>query len=199
MHLISNDIVQLPGEIKQDILETPRLLLKEITPEIYSWLFTSRSDAAIMAYLGLTPEGLAVERNKFQKGMTTFRTSYKNFLLINKESLLPIGRCGYHNWYAQHRRAEIGYLMDNDDVMGKGFMKEALRSIVRYGFEAMGLNRIEALISPRNTPSVRLVAGLGFTCEGVLREHYCKADIAEDSACYSLLKREYEANKAMFI
>jgi ribosomal-protein-alanine N-acetyltransferase len=191
-------IPQLPANIKQDVIETPRLLLKELNPEIDAWIFTALGDEDIIAYAGIPAENLDAERSKFKKGLTTYRTSYKRFLMVEKTTGAVIGGCGFHNWYSQHSRAELGYGMANDAVKGQGFMKEALKKVVAYGFENMGLKRIEAFLSPKNTPSVRLVERLGFTCEGILREHYCLTDVLEDSACYSLLKREYEATKQLF-
>ncbi|MFP4527919.1 MAG: GNAT family N-acetyltransferase [Candidatus Kapaibacterium sp.] len=49
---------------------------------------------------------------------------------------------------------------------GRGFMKEALGAAADYIFNTLGLMRIEANILPDNTPSLRLVRGLGFAEEG---------------------------------
>ena len=57
----------------------------------------------------------------------------------------------------------------------------------------MGLNRIEAFVGPGNDPSLRIMERLGFSKEGLLREHYHKNNHTEDSVAYSLLKREYFA------
>jgi [ribosomal protein S5]-alanine N-acetyltransferase len=58
------------------------------------------------------------------------------------------------------------------------------------------LNRIEAFVGTENEASKRLVKGLGFTEEGLLRGHYINNGIAEDSLVYGLLKSEFQqANK----
>jgi ribosomal-protein-alanine N-acetyltransferase len=71
-------------------------------------------------------------------------------------------------------------------------MKEAVAPVIRYGFEQMQLNRIEAFIGSANEASQRLVKALGFREEGLLRKHYIKDGIAEDSLVFGLLRSEYQ-------
>lgn len=173
------------------IIHTERLLLKELTPGVMNLVYTTLPDEHIKIFLGLTDAELVTEQGKFQKGLTMHNRSFRNFLLIEKTDGNVIGKCGFHTWYPDHSRAEIGYNMNNDEVKGKGYMKEAFRPILNYGFETMELNRIEAFIGRRNEASQRLVKGCGFVEEGVMREHYCKNGVIEDSVCFSLLRREW--------
>lgn len=57
-----------------------------------------------------------------------------------------IGWCGYHTWYIDHRRAEIGYAIRSDEYKAQGIMTEVMNAVLRYGFEVMNLHRIEAFI-----------------------------------------------------
>ena len=109
-----------------------------------------------------------------------------------KKSGNNIGWCGYHLWYTEHQRAEIGYVMEDNNFRGKGLMTEAMRLIISYGFKEMNLNRIEALIEPNNTPSLKLAENFQFVKEGHMRDHYIKNGIAEDSLIYALLKKDYK-------
>ena len=181
----------LHSTIPSTIIHTDRLLLKELTPGVMNLVFTTLPDEHTKIFLGLTDAELQIEQGKFQKGLTMHNRSFRNFLLINKVDGNIIGKCGFHTWYQDHSRAEIGYSMMNEDVKGKGYMKEAFRPILDYGFETMKLNRIEAFIGRNNMASQRLVKGCGFVEEGVMREHYCKNGVIEDSVCFSLLKRAY--------
>jgi len=172
-------------------ITTERLVLRALTPEVHQQLFENSSDAEIMGFLGIGPEELGAERLRHTLGRNTWRTSYVNFQLLEKLSGQIIGGCGFHTWYTQHSRAEIGYAMNDDAHKNKGYMKEAILPIIRYGFDTMNLNRIEAFISPDNIPSQKLVRAMGFTREGLLREHYCKNGQIQDSAVYGLLRTEY--------
>jgi ribosomal-protein-alanine N-acetyltransferase len=68
-----------------------------------------------------------------------------------------------------------------------------MSAILGYGFETMKLNRVEALIDPINVASIRLVEGLGFRREGVLRENTHFRGRFIDDAVYALLAREWRA------
>jgi ribosomal-protein-alanine N-acetyltransferase len=172
-----------------EILSTEHLSLRKLTPEVFDYIYTMYSDEALLDFLGLmSGEALAIEKEKHKKGLSTFNKSFLYFQVISKKTDTLIGWCGYHTWYLDHNRAEIGYGLFDENVKRKGFMTEALKPIIDYGFYKMNLHRIEAFISPENAASIKLVEKFGFKKEGVLKEHYLKNGIMEDSAVYSLLK-----------
>ena len=180
--------------MKLEALETDRLLLKMISPEQFKILFQQFEKAEIMALLGLqTDEEFAEEKMKSDKGYQTYDRTILSFFLVLKETNETIGRSGFHNWYAKHQRAEVGYVMYQETHRRKGYMREALAAILEYGFKVMGLNRIEAYIGPNNIASLTLIKKFGFTEEGVLRKHYCQDGELLDSIVFSLLQEEYPA------
>ncbi len=174
-----------------EIINTERLKLRKLTPEVYKYIFENYSTEQIIQFLGIKPEEFAAEKEKFEKGMITFNKSYLYFQIIDKALDTIIGWCGFHTWYTTHNRAEIGYGLFNDDYKGKGIMMEAIKPIINHGFAEMNLHRIEAFIGPKNVPSLKLINKLNFTQEGHLREHFCKDNVMEDSLVFSLLKKEY--------
>lgn len=185
-------MLSIHQQIPSDTLETSRMLLKAVTPEVIAKVFSLANDHDISRFMGYISEReLQTEREKFKTGLTMHNRTFFNFLLIKKADGKVIGRCGFHTWMPMHSRAEIGYGMCGEEFMGQGYMKEAMWPIVTYGFEKLELNRIEAFIGSRNEASLRLVKGLGFKEEGILREHYCKNGVIEDSVCFGLLRREF--------
>jgi ribosomal-protein-alanine N-acetyltransferase len=189
--IISNDYIK---SINRIILETERLLLKEVNPEILTQLFRYGSDAAIKEFLGITDnEELIKERHNYEAGLATFRITFRNFVIHDKQSGKHIGKIGFHTWYPAHSRAEIGYDISDVSYREKGYMTEAMQAILHHGFTDMGLNRVEALIGMANTPSIKLVTKYGFVKEGLLRQHYCKNGITEDSIMFALLAGEYRS------
>lgn len=101
-----------------------------------------------------------------------------------------IGTCGIYDWSKVSRRAEIGYDLDPAQ-WGEGVMTEALYALLAYGFEAMKLNRIQALIDSKNRRSIRLVRRLGFKREGVLRQRSYFKEEFRDDVVFSLLRDEW--------
>jgi [ribosomal protein S5]-alanine N-acetyltransferase len=176
-----------------EYLETERLRLRKISSGLLKQLFTELNDADLMAFLGLTTiDELEIEKAKMQQGLTTFKQDFLNFQLIEKQTGICIGWCGFHSWFPVHRRAEIGYHLLDEKYMGKGYMREAIQVVVAYGFNHMDLNRIEACIGPNNTASLLLVKKLGFVQEGHLKQHYFKNNILEDSLIFALLAEDYK-------
>lgn len=176
-----------------EILSTEHLSLRKLTPEVFDYIYAIYSDEALMHFLGLADEkALEIEKEKHQKGLSTFNRSFLYFHIIHKKTDQIIGWCGYHTWYLDHHRAEIGYGLFDDSFKGKGIMTEAFKPILDYGFHKMNLHRVEAFIAPENVPSIKLVEKFGFQKEGVLKEHYFKDNVMEDSAVFSLLQQHYK-------
>lgn len=176
-------------------LETPRLILKGFSPEDMKFIFTNFSKSKIMELLGHRSEDdYLKEVNKHHKGYSSYNRSFKLFLLTDKASANIIGRCGLHNWNTEHQRAEIGYVMEDENFKRKSLMSESVKIIIDYGFQELHLNRLEALVGVGNVPSIRILEKNHFKKEGVLRQHLCISGKFEDSFCYSLLLEEYHSN-----
>lgn len=173
-----------------EILETKRLYLRKLTPEVYDEILLKCSDSEFSQYLGLSIENIEAEKEKIRKGFTTYNKSLLIFQLISKETDQIIGWCGFHTWYKDHRRAEIGYALNSDSIKAKGLMSEAIKPILDYGFKEMNLNRIEAFIGPDNTASLKLIQKFNFEKEGQLKNHYFKNGKFEDSIVYALLQTD---------
>lgn len=176
-----------------EILTTKRLLLKKFTPADFKYIFENYSEEEIKTELGLTThEEFIKEKQKNEGGYTTYDRSIVHFKLILKETNEVIGGGGYHNWYPDHSKAELGYALNKDEHKQKGYMTEAVNIILNYGFNVMGLNRIEACVSPVNMASLSLIKKYGFTQEGYLRKHYVRDGEVQDTLIFSLLKEEYK-------
>jgi RimJ/RimL family protein N-acetyltransferase len=93
---------------------------------------------------------------------------------------------------AGHDRAELGYWIGRP-FWGRGFATEAGLAMVRYGFEELPLNRIDAYHFARNPASGRVLQKIGMTYEGTARQLYKKWGGYEDCPLYSILRAEFES------
>ena len=174
------------------IIETERLLLKGLSPEAMAFIFENHSKDEIKRMLGhQSEEDYQKEETKHKNGYSCYNRSFILFLLTDKASNTIIGRCGIHNWNAEHRRAEIGYAMTDERYKRKGFMTEAVEAVIEYGFSQLNLNRLEGIVGPENIPSLRIMEKFNFIKEGVLRQHYFTNGEFEDSIFFSKLYQEY--------
>lgn len=174
-------------------LETDRLVLRELHMEDADFLFHEWSDLEVTRFM--CDEDPLQKIEQAEEFLRQFESPEKNPYLIwwgleRKANRHLIGTCGYFRWGQKHHGAEIGYdLCPN--AWGQGLMPEVLRAIVRFGFEEMKLNRIEATVHVENLRSQRVLTRLGFQREGLLREYYCRDGVYNHQVQYSLLKREW--------
>ena len=102
-----------------------------------------------------------------------------------------IGTCGFTRIDIKHRTGEIGYVL-NPDFHGLGYATEAARAVIKFGFETLGLHRMEASFMKGNEASLRVMEKLGMTFEGYLRDcMFVKGEYKTVGKC-SILREEYD-------
>ncbi len=174
-------------------LETDKLILREMTLDDVGFYFRHfNNDKIVEGSCFPGPKTLEAAKEELEiYCITPFKENRGiRWGILRKGTSKLIGTCGYYDWNKTARRAEIGY--DLDPVhWGQGVMAEALSAALRYGFEKMELNRIQAIIDSKNARSMRLVRKLGFTKEGVLRQRSYFNRQFRDDVCFSLLKKEW--------
>lgn len=177
-------------------IETPRLVLKGIDHACMTYIFDNLEKSEIMRILGhRSEEDYQKEENKHINGYSSYNRRFILFLLTDKNTGNIIGRCGIHNWNADHKRAEIGYVMEDENSKQKGLMTEAVDAILNFGFEQLHLNRIEAVVGVWNHPSLSLMKKFNFVKEGQLRMYHHSDGEYGDSFMFSKLRYEHLAEK----
>lgn len=115
----------------------------------------------------------------------------KNFTFAIREKENPklIGAIGIH-LDKLHLKAEIGYWIGKD-FWNKGFVTEAVREIIRFGFQDLGLNKIYATHFPHNPASGKIMQNCGMKLEATLKQEYFKNGKPLDVLKYSVLKQDF--------
>jgi ribosomal-protein-alanine N-acetyltransferase len=175
------------------IYTTTRLILRAPKDDDIDTQFIVGSDEDVMRYYGSIP---FVTREQSASEIEWFRNIYREkqgirWVVTERDSDIYIGDIGYLKWESKHRRAEIGYKLDKRH-WNKGYMSEALAEVLRHGFAVMDLNRVEALVDPRNPQSIRVLEKQGFKREGLLRDYEIEYGVPVDVIMLSLLRREWE-------
>ena len=174
------------------ILVTERLVLRQLTVDDSESWFQSLSDDEVAVLIGMEP----LEHVDESKGIIdSFSDRYEKgkgmaWAMTLKEDDKFIGTCSYEKIDKENLSGEIGYDLLKE-YWGKGFMTEALRAIIDYGFEHLNLNRIEAHTAAINASSRSLLRRLGFFEEGIFRESSFFRGEFRDVCQYSLLRREW--------
>ena len=171
------------------ILETERLILREATEEDAKDMFVYLSDQLVVKHMGISAcESVeeVLDEIKWYKSIYKNRTGMRWGITL-KDSGKVIGSCGFLNRNPRHFRSEVGYELSREH-WGKGIANEALERVLKFGFEHLELERIEALIEPKNLSSQKLVERQGFTREGLLRHYEYTNGKFDDLYMYSILK-----------
>ncbi|MCB0478669.1 MAG: GNAT family N-acetyltransferase, partial [Crocinitomicaceae bacterium] len=106
-----------------ETIETERLLLKKLGPAEFDHLFANHSEEEICQILGLlNHEEFLKEKSRVEGGYQTYDRTIASFILVSKSTGEAIGRSGFHNWYKDHKRAELGYVIYEDQNKNKGYM-----------------------------------------------------------------------------
>lgn len=178
------------------VLETERLVLREITLEDASFWLRNFSDPEVVELTAFEPpvdlDAAKDEITQYAIRLFEQGAGFRWGITVRPSREL-IGTLGYHGWVREGgSRARVGYELMRE-YRRRGIMTEAMRAILAYGFGSMKLNRVEVLTDPTNVRSIRLLERLGFHREGVLRENTCFRGRFIDDAIYSLLARDWRS------
>ena len=175
-------------------LSTQRLTLRQPLIEDAADLFLLRSDPKVMRYI---PRPLAQSVDDVVSLIQmindfTQKGERINWAIEWKETGAVIGLLGYVNIKPEHQRAEVGYSLTRA-WHRKGITREALREVMRYGFEEMNMHSIEAVLDEENVASARLLEDSGFVQEARFREDFFWEGVFRTSLHYGLLRTEWRA------
>jgi ribosomal-protein-alanine N-acetyltransferase len=121
------------------------------------------------------------------------------FILIPRER--PdgeiLGRCSLTNIVrGPFQAAHLGFSLAKG-ATGRGFMLEALREVIRYAFEDLGLHRLMANHQPSNLRSARLLERLEFQEEGLARDYLLIAGEWRDHVLRSLVNERWRPERGL--
>jgi len=175
-------------------LTTQRLVLRGPMEKDMQPMFDIHTDPDVMRYYGVKPYDTLDKSKKHLDWLTKLHREEigLRWIITLKDEDTYIGDVGFYDWEKKHSRAEIGYILGKQ-YWGKGIMTEAIKAALDYGFNEMNLNRIQALIDPRNNASKRVAEKHGFQYEGTFRDYEYEYGGFIDLNMYSVLKREYKA------
>jgi [ribosomal protein S5]-alanine N-acetyltransferase len=175
------------------VLRTERLLLRELSPADAADVFVFRGDPEVQKYNSEPVRDVAAAL-AFIEELRMGRAEQKSlsWAVTLGEGKPVISDVGFYYWNSYHCRAEIGYELARSR-WGLGIGSEAVAEVIRFGFEQLGLNRIEAATIADNVESVGLLVKLGFKLEGLRRQYSWEEDGRfHDSAMYALLKQDWD-------
>ena len=173
-------------------LESERLVLRRLKDSDAPEVFKIRSNPERMKYiprpiLQNEEEALAMIQMMNSK---IDENSDINWGVCLKNSDIIIGFMGFYRVQPESYRTEIGYMV-LPEYDGKGYVSEAVTTMLKYAFNTVGFHSIEAVIDPNNFASARVLEKNGFRKEAHFIENFFWNGEFIDSVHYGLLKKEF--------
>jgi [ribosomal protein S5]-alanine N-acetyltransferase len=172
------------------VLTSARLVLRELRPSDAEQVFAMRSDPDVMRHVNrpmattladaLALIDLIAQRKAAQEGV--------HWAITRKGDDTFMGLIGFWRFVKEHHYAELGYTLAKDH-WGQGHITEAIATVLPFGFDTLGLHRVEAITRPGNIASIRALEKNGFVREGHFRENIHWNGTFHDSLCFGRLAR----------
>lgn len=170
------------------VLETERLVLRNLHPDDKEQVFAIRSNATTMQYIPRPLARTVDDAMGVIEMITGFTAGNEriNWAITERGNDKLLGIIGYVNFRPESHRAEVGYVLHHE-YLRKGIAQEALRAVLVYGFDTIQLHSIEAIINTQNEASIKLVEKLGFTREAHFKDYIFHNGRYWDEYVYSLI------------
>ena len=172
-------------------LETPRLILRRMKVSDSADMYEYARRHEVTAYLSWSPHPNQDYTRDYLEYVGTHYAmgDFYDWAVIYKENGKMIGTCGFTKLHFLNNCGEVGYVL-NPAYWGQEIALEALRAVIRFGFENLQLHRIEAKFIRGNAASLRVMEKAGMTFEGVQRESMLIKNEYRDIGVCSILRDE---------
>lgn len=144
------------------ILQTDRLLLRELTQEDAGEFFRLNSDPDVMRYTGDDPLSTREEAEKMLRNYDHYRRyGIGRWAVIKKSDNRFIGYCGF-KYSADVDEYDIGFRLFKNE-WNKGYATEAAKACIEYAFENFSLNMIVGRAMKVNEASIKVLSKIGLS------------------------------------
>src|SRR5438093_1064317 len=106
----------------------------------------------------------------------------------------PVGHLGLLQVDPHHKRAELAISIGEKDCWSRGYGTDAIRTVLRHGFEDLGLRRVDLHTDADNARGIRCYEKCGFVREGLMRESRLRYGKPLDMVLMAVLRDEWQVD-----
>ncbi len=173
-------------------IQTERMTLRQLTEDDMDFIFDMFSRPETNLYVADDDVKTMEEAVELYETFIKPKPYLFRLGMVLKEDGNLIGTLGLYGINIEDRKGKLGVDLFKEH-WGKGLMSEAVQALIRYGFEEMNLNRIEASADPGNHRSLNLIKRTGMVKEGVKRQVDWYEGRFHDDVLFSILREEWQA------
>ncbi|WP_329471346.1 GNAT family N-acetyltransferase [Streptomyces sp. NBC_01723] len=179
------------------VLHTARLRLRPFAADDADALFALHSNTRVMRFWDSPPWTDRARGELFvaRSGRMAEEGTGARVAIERSADGAFVGWCFLGERNADFRSASMGYCLE-EAMWGHGYATEAAHALLRWGFDTLDLNRVQAEADTRNAASARVLEKIGFVREGTLREDCVVNGDVSDTWVYGLLRREWRSAPA---
>lgn len=173
-------------------LETKRLIMRKLCKDDVEDMFEYTSNQDVTKYLSWEAHTeISQARHYIESVISEYDSLYSYTWAIElKEIKKFIGIVRIFDVSYSNKRGELSYIL-NPNFQGKGFIMEAITSVIDLCFNKVELNRIQARCTTDNFSSERVMQKLGMKYEGTLKEYWINKGVPTDAKIYALSEKNY--------
>lgn len=167
-----------------------RAIEREDIPTFVRWF----NDPEVRQYLLMYEPMSRAKEERWFEGYLESRSDY--LLGIEAQAgdgWVHIGNCGLHEIDWKNRNAALGIALGEKAYWGQGYGTEAVRTMLRFAFDELGLHRVELEVFAYNARAQRCYEKAGFRREGTRRQAFYHEGRFHDVHLMSSLRDEFRA------
>jgi RimJ/RimL family protein N-acetyltransferase len=153
------------------------------------------NDPAVIEHLSWRyPLSLAAEED-YLKQRTSAPMAYATTLFgIETKDGMHIGGVTFNIVYPESRKGRLGISIGEKGYWSKGYGADAIRTLLRFGFDEMNLNRVDLTVDEDHAAAIACYRKCGFVEEGRMRQaHYTRGRYV-DWIVMGILREEFYAS-----
>ncbi len=172
------------------MLKDERVRLRAIEREDISHFLRWLNDPEVTRYLTIfMPLSRGEEERWFEQQL---QDRNRKVLAIETEDGETIGNIALEEIDWKNRKATLGIVIGEKGRWGQGYGTEAIRTLLRFAFEELNLNRVSLAVFDFNERARRCYRRCGFQEEGVLRQAHYTEGRYHDVILMAILREDWE-------
>ena len=189
--LMAEQIAPMQLDYATTFIVTRRLLLRPLGVEDVSAVYeaASASQSEIGRWMDWCKPDLQVSdtREFVQSRMPLWEIDAEySFGIFDRGDCL-VGCCGLNQVSRLHRTANLGYWVRSSETL-KGYATEAGQGLAKFGFDTLGLSRLEIMVMCENAASASVAEKIGAKFEGIARNRMQWNGGSHDARIFGLLR-----------
>lgn len=152
--------------MRPETIKTDRLILRAINQDDLGNIYTGLSHPDVIKHYGISFDSLEATKEQ----LTWYDEDTQCWWAVcSADNKIFYGAAGFNDISTENNKAEIGLWL-LPDFWGQGIMSEVMPLICDYGFQQLGLHRIEGYVESDNSNCKRAMSKLDFQKEGTMKD-----------------------------